>query len=597
MSYFKKVRHKKIIGFFLCSLILFSFSPVFAQLLPTIAPAASSTDASLPQLPMDDLGRNTPKSMIQEFLKTVKNENYEKAAQYLDLSKYSRSLRKKKGPELAKGLQTLLDQGGELTANKELSDSRDGKQDDGLDSGIDLVGKLWIEEESFSLLVKKSKTTKSGPIWQFSKETVKVIPDLLKKMAVGPLDSILPKVFIENKWSGVPVGHWVALLTLVGIAVFVSWLLTSGIIFLIRFAVESTHPRQTRRVLSIFILPIRVYTGVWAFTILTRVIGVSIVARQTLGPIAEVITWLALPWLLWRIIDVIAISAQEHMTKRGGLSVIAFFRRSIKFFLAAVALVVVINRMGVDVTAGVAALGVGGLALAFGAQKTVENFVNSLTLIVEQPVRLGDFCKVGDITGTVMDIGMRSTRLKTLNRTVVTIPNGVFASLMIENYTLRDRFWFHPVLGLRYETTPDQIRYVLIKIREFLLSHPSVDSNTVRVKFIKFGASSLDIEVFAYIYAKDYSKFLDVQEDIMLHIMEIIDESGSGFAFPSQTLYMAKDTGLPEEKKRNAEKYVQELRKKGNLPLPDFDLKNTAQSGKTSSETIASKKMAPVSSD
>ena len=168
---------------------------------------------------------------------------------------------------------------------------------------------------------------------------------------------------------------------------------------------------------------------------------------------------------------------------------------------------------------------------------------------------------------------------------------------MIENYSLRDRCWLHPVRRLRYETTPDQIRYVLIKIREFLLSHPSVDSNTVRVKFIKFGASSLDIEVFAYIYAKDYSKFLDVQEDIMLHIMEIIDESGSGFAFPSQTLYMAKDTGLPEEKKRNAEKYVQELRKKGNLPLPDFDLKNTAQSGKTSSETIASKKMAPVSSD
>ncbi|MCK4945661.1 MAG: mechanosensitive ion channel [Alphaproteobacteria bacterium] len=571
MLYFKTIRHKRTIGLFLCSLVIFFCfsSSVFAQILPTSA--APQTEVSIP--PKDALGRETPKGMIQEFLKTVGSENYEQAALYLDLSKYSKSWRKKKGPELAKSLQTLLDQGGWVTA---LSDSPEGKQDDGLPPDIELVGTIQAGGESFSLLIERSSKTKDVPIWLISRETVSTIPDMLETMSVGFLDSILPKVLIENKWSGVPIGHWAALVVLAGFAVIASWLLTSGIIFLIRFAWESTYPKHMKRILGIFILPLRVYIVVVVFAILTRVSGVSIVARQDLGLIAGIITWLALAWLLWRVIDVIALSTQERMThkkRQGGLSVIAFFRRSVKFFLAAIAIAVVLDRLGINVTAGVAALGVGGLVLALGAQKTIENFVNSLTLIIEQPVRLGDFCKVGDIVGTVEDIGMRSTRLKTLDRTVVTIPNGMFASLMIENYTLRKRFWFHPTIGLRYETTPEQIRYLLVKIRELLYSHPRIDPSSIRVRFTKFGASSLDIETFAYVRAENYNRFLEIKEDLMLNIMEIVDESGSGFAFPSQTLYMAKDTGLSEEKQRNAEAYVQKWREKGDLPLPDFKSK------------------------
>jgi len=570
MLYFKKTYHKITIGF-LCSLIMFSCfsSSVFAQLLPT----SSAPQAKAPTTPKDSLGRETPKGMIQAFLKTVGNENYEQAALYLDLSKHSKSWRKKKGPELAKSLQTLLDQGGWVT---DLSDSPEGKQDDGLPLGIDIVGTVRAGGESFSLLIERSSKVKDIPIWLISRETVSTIPDMLETMSVGFLDSILPKVLIENKWSGVPVGHWAALVVLAGLAIVISWLLTSGIILLIRFTWESTYPRHMKRIISIFVLPLRVYIVVVVFAILTRVSGVSIVARQDLGLIAEIITWLALAWLLWRVIDVIALSTQERMThkkRQGGLSVIAFFRRSVKFFLAAIAIAVVLDRLGINVTAGVAALGVGGLVLALGAQKTIENFVNSLTLIIEQPVRLGDFCKVGDIVGTVEDIGMRSTRLKTLDRTVVTIPNGMFASLMIENYTLRNRFWFHPTLGLRYETTPEQIRYLLVKIRKLLYSHPRIDHGSARARFVRFGTSSLDIEIFSYVRAEDYGGFLEIKEDLMLNIMEIVDESGSGFAFPSQTLYMTKDTGISEEKKFDAEACVQKWREEGNLPLQDFKSK------------------------
>ena len=166
---------------------------------------------------------------------------------------------------------------------------------------------------------------------------------------------------------------------------------------------------------------------------------------------------------------------------------------------------------------------------------------------------------------------------------MVTIPNGVFATMTIENFAMRDRFWFHPVLNLRYETTPDQIRYLLVRVRELLYSHPSVDPDPARVRFAGFGVDALNIEISAYINAEDNNEFMEVREDLMLRIMDIVTESGTGFAFRSQTLYMAKDIGLSEEKRRAAEERVREWKEKDALELPSFkperiaELRNTIQ--------------------
>lgn len=182
--------------------------------------------------------------------------------------------------------------------------------------------------------------------------------------------------------------------------------------------------------------------------------------------------------------------------------------------------------------------------------------MGSVTLVADQPVRVGDFCKVGDTVGTVEQIGMRSTRIRTNDRTIVTIPNGEFSSLKIENYAHRDRFWFHPILTLRYETTPDQIRFLLVQLRSVLISHPKVDPDPARVRFIELGAHSLNIEIFAYIHASDYSGFLEIKEDLFLRMMDVVEASGTGFAFPSQTLYVARDKGISGEKALEAEEKV-----------------------------------------
>ena len=153
-------------------------------------------------------------------------------------------------------------------------------------------------------------------------------------------------------------------------------------------------------------------------------------------------------------------------------------------------MIAVLENFGFNVTGVLAALGVGGLAVALAAQKTVENLFGGVTLIADQPVRVGDLCRFGDRTGTVEDIGLRSTRLRTPERTVVSVPNGEFASMQLENFAPRDRIRLQAMLALRYETTPAQMRAVLSAISKLLLGNPKIAPNSAYARFVGFGVSA-----------------------------------------------------------------------------------------------------------
>ena len=197
-----------------------------------------------------------------------------------------------------------------------------------------------------------------------------------------------------------------------------------------------------------------------------------------------------------------------------------------------------LRHFGVDPTPALAGLGVGGIAVALAAQKTLENVVAGASLIFDQAVQVGDFLKVGDVVGTVEQIGLRSTRIRTLDRTVVSIPNSQIANATLETLSARDRFWFHPVVGVRYETTPEQLRAALDGIRRLLLDDPSVDDESVRVRFLRLGQFSLDIDVFAYVKARDWNHFLELQEQLLFGVTGAVTSAGAEIAFPSQTMYL-----------------------------------------------------------
>jgi MscS family membrane protein len=215
-------------------------------------------------------------------------------------------------------------------------------------------------------------------------------------------------------------------------------------------------------------------------------------------------------------------------------------------------------------------LGVGGIAVAFAAQKTLENLFGGVMIISDQPIRVGDYCRAGDFQGTVEDIGLRSTKLRTLNRTVVSVPNGQLATMSLENFTLRDKILCRHKLQLRYDTSADQLRYIIAEITKVLYEHPKVETATARVRFTGFQDSALEFEVFAYVLETVYENFLAIQEDILLRCIDIVETSGTTFAFPSQTTYFARDGGLDRKKAEEAANVVNMWRKQGKLPFPDF---------------------------
>jgi small-conductance mechanosensitive channel len=215
-------------------------------------------------------------------------------------------------------------------------------------------------------------------------------------------------------------------------------------------------------------------------------------------------------------------------------------------------------------------LGIGGLAFALAAQPTLQNMIAGFTLFADSPLSVGDFCRYGEKIGTVEEIGLRSTRIRTLERTVASIPNSEFANLQLENFAKRDRMLFRTTLQLRYETTADQLRFVLAELRRLLIAHPRIHPDPARVRFAGFGNHSLDLEVFSYVQTRDYNEHLAICEDVLFRMMQIVIKSGTGFAFPSQVNYLARDTGLNAALKQEAEQAVAAWRENSAFPFPEF---------------------------
>ncbi|MGH7617378.1 MAG: mechanosensitive ion channel family protein, partial [Gemmatimonadaceae bacterium] len=173
------------------------------------------------------------------------------------------------------------------------------------------------------------------------------------------------------------------------------------------------------------------------------------------------------------------------------------------------------------------------------AQKTVENLFGAFSIGVDQPFREGDFVKVDDFVGTVEGIGLRSTRFRTLDRTIITLPNGRLADMRLESFTARDRLRFAAVIGLVYDTSATQMRAVLEGFERVLREHPTIWPDAIVVRFSELAASSLNIEVMAWFRTSDWGEFQRIRQDILLRFMDVVEEAGTSFAFPTTTVHLA----------------------------------------------------------
>ncbi|MFO1072138.1 MAG: mechanosensitive ion channel family protein [Geminicoccaceae bacterium] len=255
--------------------------------------------------------------------------------------------------------------------------------------------------------------------------------------------------------------------------------------------------------------------------------------------------------------------AVEHLTLLGC--------RLLQILASLYLVVLMLQQLGVPVSGIVAGLGVSGIAVALAAQHTLSNLIAGLNLLLDRPLKIGDACRFGSSSGTLEFIGLRSSRVRTSERTTINVPNSVLAGMELENLARRDSYLFAPVLAVRRETAPDQLRWLLARLRALLIGHPKVakDGLSVRLKALSPGA--LDIAVNAYITTRSNDEWLAVREDLLLRMLEIVAAAGTALAQPAQTLHLARDPGLDPARSSAAATEVARWRAHGNLPFPDFD--------------------------
>ena len=287
----------------------------------------------------------------------------------------------------------------------------------------------------------------------------------------------------------------------------------------------------------------------------------------------EIIWWMLAALTIFVFGNALAetIIASPRINPRGlNASLLRMVFRLLSLTIGVTIVVVGIERVGISLIPIVASLGIGGLALALAARPTLENIIAGMILLADRPVKVGERCCFGDQEGDIFEIGLRSTRILAENGNIISMPNSKFSELELTNKSRSKRILLRQTVGLRCETTSEQLRFVLAKLRSMILAHPKLLKEPARVRFVKYGDYSLDVEIFVYVDTGKMSEFLEIQEDVLLRVKDIVEAAGTSLAFPSQRTYLSRDSGLDRERSRAAEAQVQAWRSKGVLPFPEF---------------------------
>jgi MscS family membrane protein len=555
---------KRIVLFALCFALVL---PAAAQSLTQIL---SGSEAQKPaSTPVDPLGRQSPNGTLYGFLQAVQSGKLDIASQYLQLSA---SRRQTQGPQLATQLKTVLDRAfvGSL---KSVSTNPEGTAQVGLPPNKERIGTLSVGDADVDVILDRvDDPSGSGKIWLFAPETLSQVPELYDALQEQQVETQLPSVLVRHQLIGLSAWQWLALILGIPLSAGLGWILAEVLLLPRKLWRKYRNLPETHGWLAVS-NPLWLLCAVAVHSFLASALRLPLLHRHYYVKVSGVAFIAALAWVVLRALTWGLNVIRSRAIARGNAgtgSLVILGQRIVKALVVIAAGLGIMGVLGFNLTTALAGLGIGGLAIGFGAQKTIENLFGGVSVLADEVIRVGDSCNFNGRVGTVEDISFRSTRIRTTERTELSIPNGTLSTINIENLTRRDKILFNPTLGLRYETSPDQLRYVLAECRRLLYEHPKVETATARIRFAGLLESSLSLEVFSYVLTKDFAEFTAIREDLLLRIMDIVSEAGTGFAFPSRTLYVGRDTGLNKERTEDALKQVERWRDEKQLPFPDF---------------------------
>jgi MscS family membrane protein len=533
--------------------------------LPT--PSSTPPDKAEATAPIDPLGRTTPRGAVMGLLKCTESEDYETAARYLQPTPgQDTSL-----VERAKELYAL--HGRFKGSVGLLSDDPNGSVEPGLPPGEVRAGVLSAGGATLDVILVRVNDPESGKVWLVSKETVAKIPTLYAQMkteAPALADRIVPAGLTGRRLLRMSLAQWIEWLLSIPISWLLAWLLT----FLLSVPEQIRHKLQKLPFRPVWEtrhgMPLKCILAILLHAVFVYLLGPPLLYRVYYFRFLATLLAACFVWLVSTITD----RSFEHALNRtrtqhgGGESILIVMQRLTRIMLLIIASVAALSLFGIDVKTTLAGLGIGGLAIALAAQKTLENLIGGVSLLMDKAVRVGDFCQIGGQLGTVEDIGLRSLKLRTLDQNLSVVPNGSLAQMQFENMARRNKLLINQTFSLRIETQAEQLRFVLDRVQSMLDQHPAIEPGSCRVRVMNFVGAAFQLELFAYGQTGDWTQFTTIRQDVILKIAEIVEASGTRFAAPTQLTYLSRDKGIDAEKANDAVGRVTELRARDVFRFP-----------------------------
>ncbi len=521
---------------------IFTASAAPPQVHPKAPAPAPAPQVSAPA-PPDPLGRENPRSSMIGFLKSESRGDYTIAALYLQAPERGRT-----------DLQARARQVQALRRNftgdiLRLSDQPDPPVEVGLPPGKVRAGTLQVGESSADVVLVRVNDPTGHKIWLISRETVESAATLyvLKEREVPPvLARYLPATLTQGDFLGMSPAEWLGWL----VSIPISLLLASLAGLLLDWPwvlVCKIRKRQFRSISqwSIF-KPLRY--------IIAITINILLIYFLLKPPLSYRVYYLGLMqgllagcfiWLLASITDRAFDRALDraHTQSTGTESILRLTRRFLRIAFLMVGIVAILAAAGFHMGPAFAGLGIGGIGIALAAQKSLENVLGGVSLLMDKAVEVGNLCRIGDKVGVVEDVGLRSIRVRTLEQTLLIVPNGALAGMQFENLASRGKCLINQNFSLRIETDADQLRFVLSRVQTMLDQHPGIEAGTSRFRLSNFAGASYEMELWAYGKTGDWPQLTLIRQDVILKIAEIVADSGARFAGATQMLYLSSDAG------------------------------------------------------
>ena len=479
---------------------------------------------------------DSPRASVSAFLEYSQAGDFTRAAQYLDVPEVERS----HAVQLAREFSIVLDRYVYIDLDA-ISGASAGDTTSGMPAGVQQIGAI-PEAGGRSDPVRLVRQARPGAAarWVFSRSTVANIPKWYRQLPDRWTLDHLPPWLLGFGPLGILWWQWLGLLVVIVASLLLGTLLGRLARGALGLLAKRTKTHWDAGISTALRGPFRLAAMLVVALFLLPWLSLNANVSRHVDTVIKAAFTIALFWALWRLVDIWrelkSVSGWAmHGTSHGLLTLVS---RLAKMVIAMFGFVSLLATLGYPVAAIIGGLGIGGLAVALAAQKTLENLFGAFAIGGDRLFREGDQVTIDTVTGTVESIGLRSVRIRTAERSVVSMPNGKVADSRIETFAPRDRIRFSCVLTLVYETTADQMRAVITGVEAMLKGSKHVAQDTITVFFLQLSPSSLDVQVAAQILTTNGNEFNRIRQDLLLQIMDVVERAGTSFAFPTQTVQL-----------------------------------------------------------